>query len=125
MTLTTRLANGARFNRMRQTRAEARMDEQMLVAEARDQVDGFIAHDAVSDTTFESAIRRLYAMLDTEEQRQQAAKVYAVWKQAEIQDDVILADHAQHIDRTRVVLFQNTPMFVDGAFTPAESDGAA
>jgi hypothetical protein len=125
VTLTARLNNSRRFTRLRQSRAEARMDEQLLVAEAREQVDDFIAHDSVSDTTFEAAIRRLYATLDSEEQKQLAASVYAVWKAAEIQDDVILGDHAQHIDRTRVLMFQNTPMFVDGAYAPDGSDGAA
>lgn len=113
MTLAQKIAHSSAINRMRQRRAEARLDEQLLVAEARDQVDEFTTHDATSDMKFRAAIRRLYKTLDTDEQRELCALVYSEWDGAESEDDVILRDHADHIDRTRFVLYANTPLFTD------------
>lgn len=113
MTLATKLANASNLSRIRQRKAEARMDEQMLVSEARDQVDTFTVHDAASDMKFRSAIRRLYRTLDTDEQRELCALVYSEWDGAESEDDSLLRDHADHIDRTRFTLYANTPLFTD------------
>jgi hypothetical protein len=89
------------------------IDLSLREATSREQVDQFMDHDAVSDTRFEGAIRRLYKSLETDEQRSLAATVYAVWRQAEAQDDVILGEHAEHIDGTRDYIYQVTPMIVE------------
>jgi hypothetical protein len=126
MTITRQIHKAGRINRRRQTLSELRIDEQLLLEVARAQLnDEWTAADEMGDDRFVRFARAHYATLTTDEQRDSMAKVFAEWSRDEVIEDRLIANARQTNLQTIVTFKRNTPAFVDGAFVPGGSDGAA
>ena len=126
MTISRAIAAASRQNRRRQTLAEKRMDEQLLLEVARAQlVDEWSAADAMGDERFMRLARAHYATLTTDEQRDGMAALFAEWSRDESCEERVIRNAQQTNLQTIVTFKQNTPAFVDGAFVPVGSEGAA
>ena len=117
-------------NRRRQSRAEARMDEQLLLEVARTQLtEEWAAADALGDERFVRLARKLYGQLTTDEQRGLMEELFAEWSRDEEQEEHLIGNarftNAQTIDTFR----RNTPLFVDdfenGAWVPGGAGSVA
>jgi len=120
VTIATRSRQTAtRANRARQLRAETRMDEIVKVAGIP---DGYERADRSGNLAVESAFARVYQAVDTDEERSAVARVFVAWQSDERTERLIVQDLAA--DSVEVLKAGN-PLFIDGAFTPSGSDGAA
>lgn len=118
-------------NRRRQTRAEARMDEQLLLEVARAQLtDEWDSADALGDAEFVRLARRLNKVLSTEEQRDLLAKLFAEWTRDEAAEERLI-ENARHTNSHTIETFRrNTPLFVgdeyeNGAWVPGGAGSVA
>lgn len=126
MALSRAIAKASRQNRRRQTLAERRMDEQLLLEVARAQLtEEWSAADALGDERFMRFAREHYATLTTDEQRDSMTKVFAEWSRDEAMEERVLTNARTTNLRTIAVFRDNTPAFVDGAWVPDGSGGAA
>jgi hypothetical protein len=125
MALSRAIQRATRQNRRRQTIAERRMDEQLLLEVARAQLtEEWSAMDVLGDDRFQRVARDLYATLTTEQQRDALTKLYAEWSRDEAQEERILTNARATNLRTIVTFRRNTPVFVEGAVI-ADEDGRA
>lgn len=126
MTLTRQIQNASRQNRRRQTVAEARMDEQLLLEVARTQLTAeWSQADVTGDDRFERLARAHYATLTTPEQRDSMERLFAEWSRDEAIEDRILTNARQTNLQSLVTHHRNTPLFTEGAYVPAGSDAVA
>ena len=113
-TITIRRAT--RANRLRQVRAETRVDEQLRIEHAGDLIAGYTEADKVSDQRFIRAARALHSLLNSEEQRNALYILIAEWERDEATEERIVAEQGDH-NHTMLALHRAaTPMFVDGQF---------
>lgn len=126
MALTREIQRATRQNRRRQTLAEMRMDEQLLLEVARSQLtEEWSAIDALGDDRFVRLAREHYATLTTQEQKDSMAAVFAEWSRDESMEERVLTE-ARTTNLQTIVTFKNhTPAFVDGAWVPDGEGGAA
>ena len=126
MALSREIAKASRLNRRRQTLAERRMDEQLLLEVARSQLtEEWSAIDALGDDRFQRLARKHYATLTTDEQRDSMTALFAEWSRDESQEERVLTNARSTNLRTIVTFKNNTPAFVDGAWVPDGADGVA
>lgn len=126
MALSRAIAAASRHNRRRQTLAEMRIDEQLLLEVARAQLtEEWSAIDALGDDRFQRLARSHYATLTTDEQRDTMTALFAEWSRDECLEERVLTSARTTNLQTIVTFKQNTPAFVDGAFVPGGSEGAA
>ena len=125
MALSRAIQRATRQNHRRQTIAERRMDEQLLLEVSRSQLtEEWSAMDVLGDDRFQRLARALYATLTTDEQRDALTKLYAEWSRDEEQEERILTNARSTNLRTIAVFRRNTPVFVEGAVI-ADEDGHA
>lgn len=126
MTLTQHIQRATRQNRRRQSRAEARMDEQLLLEVARTQLtEEWSAADATGDRRFTTLARQHYETLTSDEQRASMERLFAEWSRDEAMESRVTSDARATNLQTIVTFRRNTPLFVDGAFVPENDGGAA
>lgn len=104
-------------NRARQERAEKRMDEIVQVASIATDYESV---DRVGDLEIEDHFKKLYALVDTEDEKQAVARAYAVHMAAERREDVAVRSS---VDESVATLKHNNPFWL-GAFVP-DGDGDA
>lgn len=112
-------ATATKRNRARQHLAEVRIAE--IVSVAAIETD-YTDADRAGDLAMEDQFKRLYALADDEEERDAVARTYAVWMASERREGLAVRDS---VGESVSLLKVNNPTFIDGAFTPSESDGVA
>lgn len=125
MALTQAIQRAHRDSRLRQIRAELRMDEQLRIEHAGDLIAGYVDTDKKADERFIRAARHLHKLLDTDEQRNALYILIAEWERDERDEERIVGQQGEHNDTMLALHKKATPMFVDGAWTPGGEDGAA
>lgn len=118
-------ARASRPNRLRQVRAEVRMDEQIRIEHAGDLIAGYVEADKVADEKFVAIARELHTVLTDQEQRDILYRLVAEWNRDEDAED---RWHGRMSDHNQVMAAkhrQATPLFVDGSWIPGGSDGVA
>ena len=123
MTLLARTS--ARANRRRQTLAELRVDEQLTITDYRPLFRRWEQVDRDGDNRIETRFQQLYALLDSEAQKQMLGSIYAEWMADERNEEAGLEAIALHNSRQLFQHRRNTPTFVDGQWAPDGEDGAA
>lgn len=101
MTLLERTRQTAsRANRLRQQRAERRMDEIVVVAEVHAKYE---KADRDGDLRVESLIQKVHDLADDEEEREAAAQLLAAWWASERQEGIAVEgavrDAVDHLRR--------------------------
>lgn len=124
MTLSDAIANrkGQRAttaNRIRQERAELRIDEIVSVSS----IDGdYRAVDCIGDLLIQRQFQSLYALVDTEQEKAAVAAAFAVWVRTErAEEQTVTGSVAESVE----LLKANNRVWIDGAAVPPDSDGAA
>jgi hypothetical protein len=114
-----RRQTATRANRDRQLRAEMCLEQVVKVAGIPDE---FSARGRASDLAVEKAFATAYQLMDSEEERAAVVQAFMVWQSDERHESRIVRDLS---DESVALLKSNHPLFIDGAFTPSDSDGAA
>ena len=118
-------ARASRPNRLRQVRAEVRLDEQIRIEQAGDLIAGYIDADSVGDQRFVAIARELHETLTTQEQRDALYRLVAEWTRDEEHEERTLSRMGDHNQLMHAKHRQATPLFVDGSWIPGGSDGVA
>lgn len=105
--------------------AEARMSEQLDIEYARQILEDYQTIDAKADTAFAGLARIHYSLCDSEAQKDSFARVFAEYLRDEQDEDRFMVSALNHNTVQRARFRQQTPLFVEGSFTPDGSDGAA
>lgn len=108
-----------RLNRERQQRAELRLEELIKVDGI---ADDYALSDRHGDLAMERRFATLYALVDTEAEKEAVAAAFATWMKTERDEE---ASVVGSVKSTRSFMADNNPAFIDGAFVPGGSDGAA
>jgi inosine/xanthosine triphosphate pyrophosphatase family protein len=108
-----------RATRRNQRRAEVRMDEIMAVASIGTTYESV---DRAGDLEIEGHFRRLYELVDSEDEREAVARAFAVHMAAERREDFAVRGS---VDEASATMKANNGFWLDGAFVPGDSDGAA
>jgi hypothetical protein len=107
-----------RINRHRQRQAEVRMDEIVSVAAI---ATNYEAVDRAGDLEMEDHFRRLFQLVDSEDQKDAVARAYAVHMAAERREDLVVRGS---VDASVDVLRDNNDFWL-GSFVPDGDGGAA
>lgn len=118
-------ARHTRVTRLRQVRAEVRLDEQLRIEKAGDLIAGYIDADRVGDERFVTFARELHSILSTQDQREALYRLVAEHNRDEDIEDRALGQMGDHNAVMHAKHKQATPLFVDGSWIPGGSDGVA
>lgn len=105
-------ARATRANRRHQELVELRMDEQILIEQYRPHFADWSKADRHGDIRIETAFKRLYDVLDNEEQRDLLVQCYAHWVEDERAEERIVGQTQDHNQRHLSIHRGNTPKFV-------------
>lgn len=111
--------------RRRQLLAELRVDEQLDIEAARGILDGYRADDAAADSAFESLCKIHFSLLDSEEQRDSFARVFAEWQRDEAGESRYIEQALSHNVAQLSRFRSHTPAFVSGSYVPDGSEPVA
>lgn len=118
-------ARHSRVTRLRQVRAEIRLDEQLRIEKAGDLIAGYVEADKVGDERFVNLARDLHSILTDQDQREALYRLVAEWNRDEAAEDRSLSGMGDHNALMHAKHRQATPLFVDGSWIPGGSDGVA
>jgi hypothetical protein len=120
MVLSTAIhAAAGRINRERQTRAELRLEELLKVEGIADEYE---AIDRQGDLQMERRFATLYALVDSEAEKEAVAAAFATWMRTERDEEAVLRGS---VGGAMTFLKDNNHVWIDGAAVPADCDGAA
>lgn len=105
--------------RKRQIRAELRIEEIVAVAGIADEYDKV---DRPADQATVNAFRKVWSLVDSDEERAAVAEAFAVWKRHDLRRDMSVRGET---DEAVVLLKSHNPIFVEGCYVPDGSDGVA
>lgn len=105
--------------RLKQTIAERRITEVIKVSGIADEYD---RADRKGDLRIETAFARLYHAATTERMRELIVDAYVAWQADEKAESA--AVHSG-VESAVVYMKNGNPLFIDGAFVPEDSAGAA
>lgn len=106
-------------NRLRQHRAELRLEEIVKVAGIADDYDHA---DRIGDLNVETAFARIYQMAESEPMREAIVQAFVAWQNDERAEESIV--HGG-VDSSVSMLKRHNPAFIEGAFVPEDSDYVA
>lgn len=106
-------------NRLRQRRAELRLEEIIKVAGIADAYEEIDRH---GDLNIETSFARLYQATADEHLRNLIVQTFVAWQNDERAEEACVRGD---VDGAVQLLKNNNPAFIAGAYVPAASDGAA
>lgn len=106
-------------NRQRQIRAELRLEEIVKVAGIADEYE---RTDRAGDLQMEAHFGNLFRLASDEEMRRAVVDAFVCWQRDEQAEERVVRGG---VDESVTLLKANNPVFIEGQYVPAGSDGAA